>query len=194
MVGGVGYVRDVFSRFAALVAVGAMLVACGGTSALPVHGPTTAGLVPRGEIATGLGVIRVVDGDTIHVNLDGDDVTVRMIGINTPETVKPDSPVGCFGPEASDFAKDSLTGRTVTLEFDDSQGRQDRYGRTLAYVWVEDPAGRLGLFNLEAVARGYAEEQQYGSTPFAWKQEFRAAEEAARSAGAGLWGACRAES
>ncbi len=194
MVGGVGYVRDVFSRFAALVAVGAMLVACGGTSALPVQGPTTDGLAPRGETAAGLGVIRVVDGDTIHVNRAGQDVTVRMIGIDTPETVKPDSPVDCFGPEASDFAKDSLTGRTVTLEFDDSQGRTDRFGRTLAYVWVEGSGGSLSLFNLDAVARGYAEEQQYGPTPFAWKQEFRAAEDAARSVGAGLWGACRAES
>ncbi|MDI1290941.1 MAG: thermonuclease family protein [bacterium] len=181
------------ARAVTLAAAAAILAACSGATPA-VQGPTTAGLTPKGETAPGLGVIRVVDGDTIHVNRAGQDVTVRMIGIDTPETVKPDSPVGCFGPEASDFAKESLTGRTVTLEFDDSQGRTDRYGRTLAYVWVEGNGGSLSLFNLDAVARGYARERQYGPTPFAWKREFRVAEDAASSHDVGLWAACSGES
>ena len=178
----------------AAIVVVSLLTACGGTYASPVAGPTAAGLAPRGETVSGLGVIRVVDGDTVHVNLAGRDVTVRMIGIDTPETVKPDAPIDCFGPEASDFANDALTGRTVTLEFDDSQGRTDRFGRTLAYVWVEGDGGSLSLFNLDAVMRGYALEQLHGPTPFAWQREFRAAQDAARLRDVGLWQACGSES
>jgi micrococcal nuclease len=148
------------------------------------------GQAPKGETASGLSVTRVVDGDTIHVDMDGRDVTVRLIGIDTPETVKPDSPVECFGPEASDFGKSALTGQTITLEFDASQGREDQYGRTLAYVWTELPDGGLSLFNLQAVEGGYAVERQYGPTPYAWKAEFRDAQKDAKSADAGLWGAC----
>lgn len=133
---------------------------------------------------------RVVDGDTVHVEAGGRDLTVRMIGMNTPETVKPDSPVECFGPEASDFAKQQLSGADVTLEFDDSQGRTDRYDRTLAYVWREASDGSLVLFNLESVAGGYAEERQYGPTPYAWKDVFRAAARGAKEQGRGLWSAC----
>ncbi len=135
-------------------------------------------------------VERVVDGDTIHVRVSGDDVTVRLIGIDTPETVKPDFPVECFGPEASDFAKEALTGQSVTLELDASQGDEDRYGRLLAYVWREAPDGSLSLFNLDSVAAGYARERQYGSTPYAWKAELDQAGRAAQAAGAGLLGAC----
>ena len=172
-----------------VVAACLLVAGCGGSSdASPV--PTSDGLQPRGETDTGLGVIRVVDGDTLHVNLDGQDVTVRLIGIDTPETVKSGSPVECFGPEASDFAKRSLSGQTVTLEYDASQGRADRFGRTLAYAWIELPDGGSRLFNLDAVAGGYAEERQYGANRFAWQSEFRKAEVSAQEAGIGRWGAC----
>ena len=77
------------------------------------------------------------------MELDGEYVSVRLIGMNTPETVKPGSPVECFGPESSEFAKAALTGEPVTLEFDDSQGMTDQYDRTLAYVWRELPDGSL---------------------------------------------------
>lgn len=182
-----------------LLAVAVALSACGGgasgsaattssAAARPVGPPS--GLVPTGETDTGVPVARVVDGDTIHVLLDGREVTVRLIGINTPETVKPDSPVECFGPEASDFAKQELTGATVTLEYDASQGRLDRYGRTLAYVWRELPGGQLDLFNLTAVEEGFARERQYGPVPYAWESEFRSAQDSAKADDAGIWGAC----
>lgn len=148
------------------------------------------GLAPKGETVGGLVVDRVVDGDTVKVELDGEYVSVRLIGMNTPETVKPDSPVECFGPESSDFAKETLTGARVTLEFDDSQGRTDQYDRALAYVWRELPDGSLSLFNLESIAGGYAFERQYGSTPYAWKDAFVQAQRQAQEADAGLWGAC----
>ena len=149
------------------------------------------GISPQGETVSGV-VDRVVDGDTIHVIVDGQDLTVRMIGINTPETVKPNSPVECYGPESSEFAKTVLTGQRVTLEFDATQGRTDQYDRTLAYVWVENGDGGSDLFNLASVALGYAYERQYGPTPYAWKELFAGAQKAAQLADSGLWGACPA--
>jgi micrococcal nuclease len=173
------------------------LAACGGGSdpsaagGQPVSSPVAdAGLQPKGDTVSGIVVDRVVDGDTIKVSLDGEYVSVRLIGMNTPETVKPDSPVECFGPESSDFAKATLTGERVTLEFDGSQGMTDQYDRTLAYVWREMPDGSLRLFNLESIAGGYAFERQYGSTPYAWKDEFAQAQRSAKDADSGLWGAC----
>jgi micrococcal nuclease len=150
---------------------------------------TTPAGSPRGDTVSGLTVERVVDGDTVKVVLDGGQVSVRLIGMNTPETVKPDSPVECYAPESSDYAKSVLTGATVTLEFDDSQGRTDQYDRVLAYVWRELPDGGLSLFNLESIAQGYAFERQYGSE-YAWKDEFVRAQEQAQGRDAGLWGAC----
>jgi micrococcal nuclease len=151
-------------------------------------------MAPKGETMGGVFVDRVVDGDTVGVIVEGESVSVRMIGINTPETVKPDWPVECFGPESSAFATDALTGRTVTLEFDETQGQTDQYGRLLAYVWREGDDGSLRLFNLESIAGGYAYERQYGPVPYAWRAEFVDAQDAARAADAGLWGACPAPS
>lgn len=148
------------------------------------------GLRPKGTIDSGVPVVRVVDGDTLHVLLRGQEVTVRMIGMNTPETVKENAPVECYGPEASDYAKHTLTGQTVTLEYDDSQGRKDQYGRTLAYIWLERPGGGLDFVNLDEVTQGFARERQYGPEPYAWKDTFRKVQKSAKAAGAGLWGAC----
>ena len=95
-------------------------------------------------------VVRVVDGDTIDVSRGGNDTdTVRLLGINTPETHHPTKPVECFGPEAAAFTEERLTGRAVQLE-DDIEGR-DRYGRRLAYVLVDGER-----FNDELLRRGYA--------------------------------------
>lgn len=166
--------------------------ATGSSSSAVATAAASGGLAPIGSTDRGLEVIRVVDGDTIHVRRDGQDVTVRLIGMNTPETVKENSPVECYGPEASDYAKGLLTGQKVTLEYDSTQGQTDQYGRTLAYVWLENADGSLSLVNLDEITQGYARERQYGPTPYAWKSQFKAAQSAARDAGAGLWSACPA--
>lgn len=149
-----------------------------------------AGLTPRGPTVSGT-VERVVDGDTVRVVVDGqrEDISVRLIGIDTPETVAPGRPVECFGPEASAFAEQILDGSRVLLEFDPTQGETDRFDRTLAYVWVVSPAGETTLFNLAAITGGYAREAQYAA-PYAWQPEFVAAESAARAQGIGQWSAC----
>jgi micrococcal nuclease len=151
-------------------------------------------LAPRGPVDAGWRVSRVVDGDTIWVTRAGVTLKVRLIGIDTPETVAPGQPVGCFGPEASAYATELLLDRGVTLELDPGQGREDRYGRTLAYVWLDGPApGEYGAqFNLEAVRSGHARQYLYDE-PYLWFTDYVAAEAAARAAGRGLWGACPAQ-
>lgn len=121
-------------------------------------------------------VERVVDGDTIVVRGVG---RVRLIGVDTPETVAPGRPVEFFGREASAFTKRLLEGRRVRLEYD--RERTDRYGRTLAYVHLAD-----GTFaNAEIVRRGYG--HAYTRFPFRYLDRFRQLEREARSAGRGLW-------
>ena len=101
-------------------------------------------------------VTKVVDGDTIAVLMDGKKVTIRLIGMDTPETVDPRKPVQCFGIEASDKAKELLTGQAVEIEQDDSQDTYDKYGRLLAYVYLPDlstPLGASGIsFNEYMIA------------------------------------------
>jgi micrococcal nuclease len=127
-------------------------------------------------------VSRVIDGDTIEVRLDGRDEDVRLIGVDTPETVKPDTPVQCFGPRASHFSKRSLTGRRVRLVF--GVERRDVYGRLLAYVHLD---GRF--FNPILVRRGLARSLTIPPNdrfaPLFHRLELRAAR-----TGRGLWGAC----
>jgi micrococcal nuclease len=127
-------------------------------------------------------VVRVIDGDTIMLN--GEE-RVRLIGIDTPETVHPGRPVECYGREASAYLKKALQGRRVRLEFD--QQHKDRYGRTLAYLYRSD-----GTFvNAEMIRQGYA--HAYTRYPFRHLEQFRKLERDARQAGRGLWGpACSA--
>lgn len=127
-------------------------------------------------------VLRVVDGDTIAVSIDGKSETIRFIGIDTPETVDPRKAVQCFGKEASDKTKELLAGQRVMLEKDPSQGERDKYGRLLAYVYRSD-----GLpVNKYLVEQGYAHEYTY-DTPYKYQAEFKTAQEAARTQGRGLW-------
>ncbi len=130
-------------------------------------------------------VTRVVDGDTIDVNLGGEIVRVRLIGIDTPETVDPSEPVGCYGPAASHFTTTMLEGQEVGLEFDVEH--LDRYGRTLAYVWLGDQ-----LFNEVLVAQGFAQVSTYPPN-VKYVDVFVKAQREARSLGRGLWGATCSE-
>ncbi|GAB4446340.1 MAG: hypothetical protein OHK0015_49460 [Chloroflexi bacterium OHK40] len=127
-------------------------------------------------------VINIIDGDTIDVAIGGREERVRLIGIDTPESVDPRRPVECFGVEASAAASALLDGQTVWLEEDPSQDSRDRHGRLLRYVWLED--GRMA--NLEQIAGGFAFEYTY-DTPYRYREAFRLAERAARDAGIGLW-------
>ena len=127
-------------------------------------------------------VTRVVDGDTIDVNVDGRTERVRMIGLNTPESVDSDRPVQCFGIEASSFTKDLLTNQTVLLESDPTQGDADQYDRLLRYVWLTD--GRM--VNLELIGGGYAAQYTFDN-PYKYRDIFVAAERNARDMDAGLW-------
>lgn len=134
-------------------------------------------------------VVKVVDGDTIKININGVEETVRLIGINSPETVDPDKPVECFGPESSDEMKNLLSGQKVRIEKDPTQGDRDKYGRLLAYVWRED-----GLFiNQYMVEQGYAREYTYMGKPYQYQKQFKASEIFAQRQMIGLWlpGVCQ---
>jgi len=122
----------------------------------------------------------VVDGDTIHVGRGWRHSTVRLIGVDTPETVHPEKPVEFFGPEASEFTRRSLQGKWVRLEFEPLD-QVDRYGRLLAYVFLEDGT----FFNRELVYKGYA--RSYTRSDFRYKQDFLLAQQEARQARKGLW-------
>ena len=137
---------------------------------------------PRPRSANMVLVTRVVDGDTIEVDYKGSAVDIRLIGIDTPETVHPSEPVECFGPAASRFTTTSLTGETVRLEFDVE--RRDYYGRMLSYVWDEGK-----LFNSTLVQRGFATVSTYPPN-VKYVDRFTAAQNQAEGAGRGLWKGC----
>jgi micrococcal nuclease len=132
-------------------------------------------------------VSRVVDGDTVIVQAGSRTLDVRLLGIDTPETVDPRKPVGCYGPEASAYTKHLLTGRPVRLVYD--RQLHDVYGRWLAYMYLER-AGRPELFvNARLVAHGYARTLSIPPNT-AHATELAALERHAALAGAGLWSAC----
>jgi len=128
-------------------------------------------------------VVEVIDGDTVVVAFaNGTTDTVRLLGVDTPETKHPTKGVQCFGPEASEFTKHALTGRVVRLESDIE--RRDIYGRRLAYVWVDGHR-----FNDVLLRRGYARflvippNGRYGRNQLASELD-------ARRHRRGLWGEC----
>lgn len=125
-------------------------------------------------------VTRVVDGDTIIVNKNGSDYRLRLIGIDTPETVHPSREVECFGPEASAYVAEILDGRQVYLEKDISE--TDRFDRLLRYVWLEDI-----MVNQILVQQGFAQAVSY-PPDVRYYQHFLADQELAKEAGLGLWG------
>lgn len=133
-------------------------------------------------------VSRVVDGDTIEVK-DGTGTIskVRLIGIDTPETVDPRKTVQCFGKEASNRTKVLLEGKTVQLAADPTQDDRDKYARLLRYVSLLDDTD----VNLSLIRDGYAHEYTY-HVPYQRQAVYKAAQREAESAGRGLWaaGAC----
>ena len=129
-------------------------------------------------------VIRVIDGDTIVVSPNE---KVRLIGVDTPETVHPNRAVQCFGKDAKEFTRSMLEHRTIRLVLDETnrvRNHKDRYGRTLAYVYFDDGT----MLNAELIRRGYA--HAYTRFPFRHAVEFRQLERSARSLAVGLWASC----
>jgi micrococcal nuclease len=126
-------------------------------------------------------VARVVDGDTIRVEIEGQEYRVRYIGIDTPETVDPRRPVGCFGKEASERNRQLVEGQTVGLEKDISE--TDSFDRLLRYVWVADR-----MINATLVEEGYALASTY-PPDVRYSDQFAALQAQAREASRGLWGA-----
>ena len=131
-------------------------------------------------------VVRIIDGDTIDVQINNKMETVRLIGIDSPEIVDPRIPVQCFGSEASNYAKEILNNQTVKLEVDPTQGERDKYGRLLRFVFLPDGTN----FNKLMISQGYAHEYTYKSNPYKYQSEFKNSEKEAREKGLGLWNKC----
>jgi len=151
-----------------LVAIAAAMIA----APLLADAPTAC----ADPVSTTAVVLKVVDGDTVDID---DDVRgrlrIRLLGIDTPETKKPGYTVGCWGPEATEFAKSTLLGQRVALIYDQSQGIYDRYGRTLAYLDKADGWD----YSVEAARAGAAHSYVYHNHPAARADEIAAAEQEA---------------
>ena len=128
-------------------------------------------------------VTRVIDGDTVEVNINGKLRSVRYIGIDTPETKHPSKSAECFGPEASRFNEELVSGQQVLLENDVTN--TDRYGRLLRYLWIEG----VGLVNQILVESGHARVSTY-PPDVKYETLLTESENAARATGNGLWSAC----
>lgn len=127
-------------------------------------------------------VSRVIDGDTIEILSNGQKMKVRLIGVDSPESVDPRQEVQCFGKEASQFLKNLLQGKQVRLEADASQQDRDRYARLLRYAYLED--GKL--VNQLLIEEGMAYEYTY-SNAYKYQREFKDAQMRAEVQKKGLW-------
>lgn len=154
-----------------------LFLAAACTIAAPVNQPDQSlGLVS---------VIRVVDGDTAHVSEKNVDVTVRILGIDTPETVDPRKPVQCYGPEASALAHQLLDGQTVTLQADPNQDLVDKYNRRLAYIILPDGRNYSDVMVSAGAARYYEYDK-----PVSIAERLILEQNQALASRKGLWDAC----
>ena len=126
-----------------------------------------------------------VDGDTIAVKMNGTTETIRFIGVDTPETHKPNTPVQCYGPAAAAYTKNRIGDQRVRLVSDSLSTDRDRYNRLLRYVYLTDGTN----LDEELVAKGYA--FAYVSFPFTKSDDFSAAQDNAQKNKLGLWGNCQ---
>lgn len=125
-----------------------------------------------------------VDGDTIAVNMNGKVETIRFIGIDTPETHKPNSPVQCYGTAAAAYTKNLIGSQQVRLDSDPDSTNRDRYNRLLRYVYLPDGL----LVQAEIVKNGYG--FAYTQFPFTKSADFTSYQSEAHNAAKGLWGNC----
>ncbi|MBX4201934.1 thermonuclease family protein [Candidatus Saccharibacteria bacterium] len=148
---------------------------------------TRLGGLPRSVVTNDPGLYAIdhfVDGDTVAVNMNGTVETVRMIGVDTPETHRPNSPVQCYGPEAAAYTKQLIGNSKVRLQADPLDTNRDRYNRLLRYVYLPD--GRM--VETELIRNGYG--FAYTQFPFEKSNEFAADQETAKQQSRGLWAAC----
>ena len=173
-------VRSISERLAVLEQARTIPQSIGAVSApvLPASRPT-----PRVEPPDGSShaIVAVVDGDTAKIEFEGETISMRIIGIDTPETVHPSRPVEPYGPEATVRARELLEGKTVTLEYDadPDHDRFGRYGRLLVYLRLEDGSD-FGKLMVEA---GFA--RAYPKYPFSRSKEYMAVEAGAKIGGGG---------
>lgn len=124
----------------------------------------------------------VYDGDTLAILYRGKERIIRLLGIDTPETVDHRKPIQCFGKQASLVTKELLNNKNISLKFDSEREQKDKYGRYLAYVYRQD-----GLdINKYLIEKGYAREYTYGK-PYLRKKEFKKIEKQAKENGIGMW-------
>lgn len=170
----------VFALFAGtLVARASLWTSLTGVAQMAKKAPTLGQNTPMGP---SFKVVKVIDGDTLDVDIKGKVTRLRLIGIDTPEVVDPRKPVQCFGREASNKAKALLSGQAVRLESDPTQDNLDKYGRALRYVYLVD--GRS--FNKLMIEEGYAFEYTY-RIPYKYQKEYKAAQKTAEAGKKGLW-------
>lgn len=144
-------------------------------------------ILPAAQLLPGFyEVTKVHDGDTFVVKMSGKLETIRLIGVDTPETHKPNWPVECYGPEATDFMVKTLeqAGNAVRLEADALSDNRDRYDRLLRYAYLVDGS----LLQDKLLSGGYA--FAYLSFPFSKHDRFASIHEHARKNNRGLWATC----
>lgn len=126
-------------------------------------------------------VISVTDGDTFKINYNGEEKKVRLIGVDTPESVSPNKEKNNnYGKEASKYTKERLKGKMIFIEFDAQQ--TDKYGRFLAYVYLEDGT----MYNKELLEKGYAQVATYPPN-VKYVEEFEKIQKRARENNIGFW-------
>jgi len=149
-----------------------------------LFGPSIDNKLPP-PIASGTyNVIEVDDGDTIVVDMNGIEETIRFIGVDTPETKDPRKPVQCFGKAATQFTKDLIGDKPVRLEADPTNTNRDRYNRLLRYIYLQDGT----LLNAKIIEEGYG--FAYIGFPFEKMDEFSQKQNEARQNERGLWAGC----
>jgi micrococcal nuclease len=177
---------DYFAAFAIVIACAFSSSACAPADSAPPIGSLASEATQDREGP--FRVATVIDGDTIKINRRGQSVTVRVVGIDTPEVSGPYTSQECYGKEASARAKKLLAGRDVWLQAAQGQPSQDRYGRDLAFIFSDGTTD----FGLAMLRDGYAREYKARS-PHQYAAQYRDAEQSARAAQRGLWSptACR---
>jgi micrococcal nuclease len=129
-------------------------------------------------------VSRFVDGDTVAVNMNGHEEKIRLIGVDTPETHKPNTPVQCYGPAAAAYTKNTIGNQPIRLVSDSLSTDRDRYNRLLRYIYLPDGSD----FNEKLIQGGYG--FYYPYFPFTKSDQFSADQSAAMATHKGLWGNC----